>query len=208
MTRAEVLAELREVLNDKVQPYGWSDRRLLYFLSLGQDQFCKDTGFFRDHTTYTISAEAGTASYAINSRIIEVREVWLNGAPIQKFAGVAPSISAAQPFAWQTDLEPGKLSLYPTPDTACTLELRVWRKSITPFSTSGNLELPDDLHLAPVEWAAHLAFMDHDRELQDPVKSADHKTRYDKIYVPQGKQAFRRLCAGSATFVPNSRYLV
>ena len=48
MTRAEVLAELREVLNDKVSPYGWSDKRLLHFLSLGQDQFCKDTGFFRD----------------------------------------------------------------------------------------------------------------------------------------------------------------
>lgn len=207
MTRAEVLAELREVLNDKVSPYGWSDARLLRFLSLGQDQFCKDTGFFRDATTYKVNAVAGTASYALSPRIIQVMRASLDGAYLEKFSGVAPA-GSGQPFAWQTDLEHGMISLYPTPDADCTIDLAVWRKSRSAFSTSGDLELPDDLHLAPVEWAAFLAFSDHDRELQDPVKAADHKARYDKIYVPLGRQAFRRLCGGLGTFAPNPLYLV
>ena len=208
MTRAEVLAELREVLNDKVSPYGWSDKRLLHFLSLGQDQFCKDTGFFRDASTYKLTTVAGTASYALSTRVIEVLRASIAGAQLEKFSGLAPTTGEGQPYAWQTDLEHGMVTLYPTPDAVYTVDLYTWRKSRIAFSASGDFDLPDDMHLAPVEWAAFLAFGDHDRELQDPVKAADHKARYNKVYVPAGKQAFRRLCRGHASFAPNPLYLV
>lgn len=209
MNRAEVLAELREVLGDKVAPYAWSDLRLLNFLSLGQDQFCKDTGFFRDSQTYKINTVAGTEAYSIPGRVIEILQVRIDGNLLRKFTGDAPAgASEGIPFAWRTDDETGLISFYPTPDAVYQASLRVWRKSKISFSTSGDLEIPEDFHLAPVEWAAHLALSDHDRELQDPVKAADHKAKFDRHYVPEGKRAFRRICAGSGLFSPNPLYLV
>ncbi|OHD23522.1 MAG: hypothetical protein A2Y38_12225 [Spirochaetes bacterium GWB1_59_5] len=207
MNRAEILAEFRERVRDKVQPYAWSDTRCFRALSLGQDQFCKDTGFFRDTATYTIATVAGTAAYAIPARVIEVLKASIAGAWLKKFTGDAPLVDEGTPCAWQTDQDTGMVTLHPTPDAVYTVALHVWRKSKIAFLTSGDPEIPDDLQLAMVEWAAFLFYSDHDREIQDPVKAADHKRTYE-TYVPQGKQAFRRLCAGHGTFAPNPIYLV
>jgi hypothetical protein len=209
MTRAEILAEFREVVRDKVQPYAWSDARCYRALSIGQDQFCKDTGFFRDTTTYTIPTVAGTAAYAIPARVIEVLKASIAGGELRRFTGDVAATDPAQPFAWQTDKDTGKLVLHPTPDAVYTVALHVWRKSAISFLTSGDPEIPgDDLQLAMVEWAAHLFYSDHDREIQDPVKAADHKRKYETFYVPEGKRALRRLCVGRAVFAPNPTYLV
>jgi hypothetical protein len=209
MTRAEVLAELREVVNDKRKPYAWSDTRMMRALSLGQDQFCKDTGFFRDTRNFNIAALPDVAAYAIPARVIEVRKVFLGAAELARFEGVAPNTAVAgPPYAWQVDQDSGEIVLYPTPDQAYTLNLHVWRKSRVAFSTAGEMEIPEDFHLAPVEYAAWLFYSDHDRELQDPVKAAEHKDKFDKYWVPEGKRAMRRLCTGPATFGPNPLYNV
>lgn len=207
MTRAELLAEFREVVNDQAKPYAWSDTRALRILSLAQDQFCKDTGFFLDSSSYIITTEPGVRDYAIPERAIEVLIATLNGSELRKVKGLPPA-SDGPPIAWQTDLETGMISFSPTPDAVYTVPLRVWRKSKIAFRASGNPEIPEDLHLALIEWGAWCFYGDHDRELQDPVKAAEHKANYDKIWVPQGKREFARLCAGRATFAPNPLYLV
>lgn len=219
MTQAELLAEFREKVNDKMKPYAWSDARAYRFLSLAQDQFCKDTGFFRDATTYSFSTEAGVASYPYSSRVIEILGMGCNGARLMRFFGDPLSAtflgvnfdpaaaSLQQPAAYRTDYETGMVTLYPTPDAVYPVTMRVWRKSKLPLSSVNAPELPEEFELGLVEYAAALAYGDHDRERQDPVKAAEHAENYKK-YAREGRHAFRRLCAGSATAVPNPLYVV
>jgi hypothetical protein len=210
MNKTEVLAELRGVLDDTVQPYAWSDTRLKRFLAKGQDQFCQDTGFFKDSTTFTITTATGVDTYPIPARVIQVNDIWYGDTKLRRFQQgerVAGSPETpAVPYAWQADQSTGFLQLYPAPAASYTLQLQVWRKSLQPFGTA-EMEIPEDFHFAPVEYAAYMALNDHDRERQDPVKARDHLLNY-KTLATDGKRAWRRLCSGPAVFKPNSLYIV
>jgi len=316
MLRTEALEELRHILADRVEPYGWSDLRLMRFLSLGQDQFCKDTGFFTDNTNFSLTTVAGTTGYAIDPRVIEIKEVWYGDFRLSKFfqserqsildtTSEFPELGTqtpGMPVAWQLDQETGIITLYPEPDAVYALTLRVWRKSRSPLtrktstvtlagvlhigdvvtatvngtafsyttlagdlslsavatalaavidasasfasSASGQVisiassdravstvttvaisgagatttataadnysvefEIPDDFHFAPVEWAAYKALGDHDSELFNPKKAAEHLGNY-QLLKSEGKRAYRRLCGGSPSVVPNPLYIV
>jgi len=213
MIRSEVLAELRSVLADSVAPYFWSDARLMLFLSLGQTQFCRDTGFFRDSTNYPLVTEAGQASYASPAEVIEIRDLTYLQMPLKKLHAPATNISPGPPLAFSTSSDTGKLVLSPTPDAVYVLNTQVWRAARVPFNHvtggqyDGEMEIPEEFHLAPVEWAAGKAFGDHDSERQDPVKAADHQKNYKNI-VREGKRAFRLKHGEVPEIVADPLYLV
>jgi hypothetical protein len=211
MTKIEVLAELREVIQDTVQPYAWSTARLTRWLSMGQDQFCKDTGFFTDFTTYPITTTTGVATYSISQRIIEVFELWYAGVRLRHYRNDmlwTTTQTPGQPTAWQADQQTGMITLYPTPDAAYVIPVRCWRKSVAPLTTAVDLELRDDEHvLACVEYAAYKAYGDHDTERQDPVKATDHLNNYVRK-TREGKRDFQKLSGGVVDFGSNPLYIV
>ena len=73
MTRAEMLAELRSVLNAVGTNRSWADTTLEGYLAEGQDKFCEQTGFFTDLTNFTLTLRTSIAVYAIPDR---VRKSW------------------------------------------------------------------------------------------------------------------------------------
>ena len=216
MLRTEALAELRIVLADTQAPYAWSDDRLIGWMSLGQDQFCRDTGFFTDTVTYNISTVANTEAYAIDSRVIKVYDAWYGGTRLRRFyqdQRVVLPPSPGPPISFQTDQQTGMITLWPAPDAVYTITLDVWRKSKKALThktltvADGEFEIPEEFHYAPVEWAAHKALNDHDRELQDPTKSAEHKLNYNSI-AKDGKRAFQQISGGVGDVIPNQLYVI
>lgn len=228
MTRAELLTELRYVVDDAhTVPY-WSDARLLSFLAEGQDEFCERTGFFRDISTYTATLASGTDSYAIDSRIIEIMSVWNGTTRLAKYNEQDRAelnipwesfLSASQsgtPTGWQTDRITGYITFYPTPaaaDEGTELTLWVHRYSLYDLAnndidgegTDAEPEIPTRFHWALIEWAAHRAYETHDSEIQDAIKSRDHLAMFDS-YVTKGKEAFRRLHGTDVTIGSNPSY--
>lgn len=213
MTRSEVLAELRSMLADTVSPYGWSDDRLMRALALGQTQFCRDTGFFRDSTNYTITTEAGVAAYAVPAEIIEIASIKNGDQEISKALLPSGDFTPGPPFIYSLGEDTGKLTLTPTPDGVYTLKLKVWRSARIPFNhkTGGlydsEMEIAEEFQFAPIEWAASKLLGDHDSERQDPVKAADHAANY-KVLKNEGKRAFRRQHGELPTVTANPIYLV
>lgn len=207
MTRAEMLAELREVIDDTVAPYAWSDARLLAYLAEGQDKFCEDTGYFRDASTYTLTLVEGAASYAIPDRVIQVMDVKDGNMRLGKFEeadrgeaqtplhSIADISQSGRPSAWQTDKETGSITLYPTPSADVAGEifsLRVWRYSVEALNDTGaEPEIPARFQRACVEWASFKAFAHHDQEKQDKIKASHHLDEY-RMYVSDGVVALRR----------------
>lgn len=305
MTRTELIAELRDVIDDTVAPYGWSDLRLVSWLAEGQDRFCDQTGFWADKNTYTIITVLNQLDYAIPTRVVSLRSVWdgerelIDGATNQTLIITG---EPQRPLRYRTDLQTGMITLLEPPLAGIVLTLRVHRRSKSPLrrksssitlagafhtgdvvtatvngttfsyttlagdatlsavatalaalidaseaftaSASGQvitiassdlsvsttttvsvsgagatttataldyysaeLEIPEEFHLAPVEYAAHKAFGDHDRELQDPVKAGDHLKTF-KAYVKDGKAAYRRLSGSYSDSIPDSSYIV
>lgn len=211
MTRDDLLKELRSVVDDAVRPYGWSDTRLINFLSEGQDKFCEQTGFWSDKSTYSITTLLNETDYAIPARVIAVRSVWDGARELVDGAqekSPAVTTDTQRPLRYRTDLETGVLSLLEPPLADIVLSLRVHRRSKIRFSVDdAELEIPEEFHLGVVEYAAYKAFGDHDRELQDPVKARDHLLNF-KQYVKDGARAYRRITGEYIDVVPNQLYVV
>ena len=230
MNRTTMLANLREVLNDVSTSFtSWGDTRLLMYLSEGQDKFCEETGYFRDASSFTITLESGTATYAVPDRIIEILGVYNGTKLLAKLDtnaryGVSGEITdfdftnstPGMPSHWQTEADTGSISLYPTPgddQDGATLSLRVWRYSKYDLAGDGETEdvpaepeIPARFHGAPIEWAAYKALMHHDEETQDPVKAAEHLNTFMRVYVADGRAAFIRAHNIEVKFSPNPCY--
>lgn len=215
MTKAELLAETRSVVKDKVAPYFWSDLRLLRWLAEGQDKFCANTGFWLDKTSYTIVTVLGQQDYVFSSRIISVRSIWDGTRELVDLTG--KTLISSEDFAdnptqspvnYRTNLATRTVTFLEPVSAGVTLTLRAHRKSLVALSAAtGEPEIDDDFQLAMVEYAAAKALSDHDAETQDPVKATDHMKNF-KAYCKDGARAYRRLTGEYTDVVPNPLYVV
>lgn len=218
MTRDRMFTELRSRLSDDVTPYKWSDDFLLSALAEGQDKFCEETGYFTDFSNFTVTLQTGVAVYAIPDRVIEILDIWDGTRRLGKYKesdrGVLnpdwdPQVSSTQsgrPQRWQADQETGSITFDRVPTVAengVVLKLRVWRYSLYALDGDGPVpevgetptaepEIPSRFHRAPIEWAAHKAYTDHDAEKADPVKAEKHERNFF-AYCRDGKRALQRI---------------
>jgi len=205
MTRAELLAELRIVLDDEATPYGWADATLTNYLAEGQDVFCERTGYFRDSANYSLTLIDGTAIYDIPDRVIQILDIWDGGRRLKKDLtgrlGDEDATAETSPSRWNTDKTTGSIHLWPTPVTADdgdSYTLQVWRYSVYDLAGDGAVEgvaavpeLPARLQRANIEWAASKAFRHSDLELNDKAKAKEHENAFND-YVGSGIAMFRR----------------
>lgn len=220
MIRTELLSEVRVSTNDTIAPYAWTDTRFMAWISEGQDKFCEKTGFWADKSTYTITTVLGQQDYPVSSRIISVRSIWDGTRPL--IDGVGKTFSEAdfadlttqRPVHYRMDAETESVTFFEPVLAGIVLSLRVHRRSRIALNHrdagsqfDAEPEIPEQFHLALVEYAAYKAFGDHDRELQDPVKAADHLKNFER-YVKDGSKAYRRISGEYSDVVPNPLYVV
>jgi hypothetical protein len=220
MNKKEIRAELRLVIDDLVEPYGWSNAILDAYLGEGMDKFCEDTGFFVDFNTYTITTVAGTADYAFDTdgRIMEILEVWNSstGVRLSQFGqddrpDFIPTLDVQQttPYMWQADQTTGMVTLYPTPGEITTFKFRVYRYAKISFAALAETGIPEIMprfHRAFIEYAAYKAYMHHDRERANLPKATDHLNIYKLQYVKDGRRAFQRMRGTHPHCAPSTMY--
>ena len=206
LQKKKIRAKFREMVDDVVESYGWSDDTVDMFLDEGMDVFCEDTGFFVDFQNYSITTVANQADYDFDPdlRVMQVLEVWnpTTGVRLSQFGQddrpdtvdtfVADPVTT--PYMWQTDRTTGVITFYPAPSTAgLVFNIRVWRYARVSFGAMGENdypEIPATCHLAPAEYAAWKCYKFHDRERANMPKADDHLVAY-KDYVHRGKKLFQ-----------------
>lgn len=212
MTRTELITETRAVVDDTIAPYGWTTNRLLNWLAEGQDKFCEQTGYFADKTTYFVTTVLGQQDYLLSPRIVSVRSVWDGGRQLVDGVGVTFSdtdfldTKVQSPVHYRTDLQTGFITFFEPVTAGISLTLRVHRRSKVSLKTA-EPEIPEQFHLALVEYAAYRAFSNHDKELQDPIKARDHFANF-RAYVKDGSRAYRRITGEYTDIAPNPLYVV
>ena len=206
LQKKTIRAKFREMVDDVVETYGWSDDTVDMYLDEGMDSFCEDTGFFVDFSTYTVTTIANQSDYDFDPdlRVLQVLEVWdsLTGVRLSQFDEsdrpdwvntTTPIVPVTRPYMWQTDRETGKVTFYPAPSEAHTFQFRVWRyakKSFSMMAETDYPEIPRTCHMAPVEYAAWKVYKFHDRERANMPKADDHHAAY-REYVHKGKKLFQ-----------------
>lgn len=207
MTTAEMLTEIREVLADELPTYGWSDVRLLAYLNEGQDKFCEQTGYFADRSLISIPTVAGTAVYALDTRIIRTNEVFIGTRRLTKGLGIQPDAEAPEPTLWQADTDSGMLTVWPTPTDVVTMKLHVWRYATAELSLGHDPEIPRTCQRACVEWAAWKAYGHHDAELQDGKEAKQHLAEFAR-YVADGRVLRHNMTSSDIVVAGDPCYVV
>lgn len=218
MTRAEMLARFRKLVDDTVVPYALSDADALNLLAEGEDILCEETGFFLDFTNYTITTVVGTNKYALDARIIEVRDIWdgsrrlLNiqecDRPMNVGDDYSTAISSPDVYHWQADRESGYITFYETPTSVKTYTMHVWRRPRTRLdATLGEPTLPVSLQAGCMEWAAYQYYSIHDLEMENKGRGEEHYARF-RQYVSKGKREFHRVHRTNIYLAPSSLYAV
>lgn len=140
MNQTEAISEIRNTLQDSVQPYFFSDERIRVALNHAQDEACRRARLLVDSRTTEVCAidvPAGEALVDLHESVIFVRRARLAGAGVTLVPRVARTMdeqcpgwedtNPAQPIAFVPDWETGVLRLWPAPVAPATLLLTVIR---------------------------------------------------------------------------------
>lgn len=93
------------------------------------------------------------------------------------------------------------ISMYPVPGTdqeGKIVQLRVCRLPLTDYSVNGldtECEIPEDYELDPLQWAAHLATMNHDGDAGSSVKSDKHEGAFNTAVLAATREIRRKIFA-------------
>jgi hypothetical protein len=183
MNFSQLTALARIKLSDEVAPHRLTDNAALLFLQEAETEACRRARLLVDSSTAaicTIAVVAGTALYALDSRVLAVRAAYLSGksAPLTRWATILMDqeranwqASTGTPNTFLTDYETGHIRLYPIPTANATLSLRVSRLPLTELTEVSSPEIHVRYHQKLLEWVVYRMRSIEDSELYDPRKA-------------------------------------
>ena len=201
MNLGELRASLREMLNDVAEPQLWPDDTLNRYLNNAVREACIRARLLKDDadslpTLCQLNFDAGQTRIKHAKEILVVRSGAIDGQCGQLWAMTAESLDRREP-GWDSsgeigppryvvmDLAQKTLRLFPTPDVAGVLRLRVWRVPLDKELMARNdavpvIALPDPEELR--HWAAHEAYLVKDPDANDDRRSANHLGLFEQRF--------------------------
>lgn len=193
MTVDDYIATNRSRLDDETTTYLWSNADLISYTNRRINEFSRETNYFRDNTTAaicSIAVTAGTKSYALDSRVLEVVRV-LGSWDADKKPLARKSVTYMDskypswedddpddPLYYITDRTNGYITLHPTPLTSGTLSLDVIRLPLAQLTTADISKTPTAATLDfPLMWIDNLI----DGVLASAFAKPDSQTRNPKM---------------------------
>jgi hypothetical protein len=198
-----LLAVTREWLDDQEKPYLWETASLARAVNNAVREACLRARLLKDDAISLpelcrITVRAGQPRVRFAPEILVPRSGRMESGGCRLWALPAESMdrlrphwdddttnTGSQPEFAVMDLAQKTLHLYPTPATADTLLLRVWRMPLekermrNPQDTPV-IKLPDDQELC--HWACYEALLNPDAELSNPVKAGDHLAMFEQRF--------------------------
>lgn len=195
MTEAECLTLARLRLDDRNEPYLWSDAVLRDFLRSAMNEAAERARLIED--TEQVATTSGVASYTLQKPVMEVLRVTLSGVTVplrQVHRDYLDSrrsgweTESGQPTAYMHD-PVGTLILVPTPETAAIVTVRMYRS----LHEDDELEvLPATYHRDLVWWVAFEAFLLRDADGEDSPRAQHALTMFERRFGPRKTAVYDR----------------
>lgn len=202
MTLEELLGAARDILDDHVEPYLFSDAQLTRHFNDAVAEACIRTRVLQDSSSAvtTITLVVDQATYTLDPSIFAVRRARVDGqrdpldlVDVSQLDSHYPGwddptmSSAGTPVCGMFDAHTGKVTLVPRPAVAGTLRLLVWRSPVEYElldSTDPSAEpvLPQHMHRELKHWAAAQALMNQDAEQHNPQLAGAQLGLFEQAY--------------------------
>lgn len=188
------LARFRKDTDDVVVPYFWSDAEILEYLNEAVDEACERAKLIEDRATTTvcnIATKANADGYTLHPSVNEIKRATFNGRVITETSEEAlddtdPGWESRKGTPTHYIYSPGvSLRLTPTPLAAGTVALTVYRNPLDPLTSNNDFDEPEihpRNHLNLLHWLYRCAYLKHDSEVYNPVKSSEHDAQFEVLF--------------------------
>lgn len=185
MRLGQLLEIVRSELDDREEPYLWSDAELIEYADDAQNEACRRARLLLDsETTDTsrITLVPGTAVYAVDPRVIRVERAIVAGEHLPVRMCLRRHVDRMLP-GWEDqddglpellipDWQSRAIRLVAAPAEAGTLRLTVVRLPLAPLNDlDDEPEIPEHFHRSLRHWIVHRAYLKHDAEAFDEQAS-------------------------------------
>ncbi len=195
-TLTALRSRARNLLDDNALPYGWSDAVLDDYLNEAQEEAAIRASLLHDAATDAvtlISVTSGTASYALDSRIIDIISVTDVDQPATLVPFTMDDLVCSYGAGWQsrvgtpigylTDAVSGQITLFPAPDADTSIRLEVYRRPLVSMAADGDTpEIPAEHHFNLVDWALWRAYSHAGTDDQDLPRADRHLAVFDNNF--------------------------
>jgi hypothetical protein len=195
MNAGQFVAEFRAQMDDAAAGYLWRDEEIIGYLNSAVDEACERALLLEDRTSDAcclIDVEPGEASYPLHASVIQVKRLALGGRPLEHTSEEALD---RQCPGWESRtgtpraffiVGERQLRLVPTPTTAATLTLTVYRKPLKAvpldnFDTA-KIELPEIYHARLMPWIYRCALIKPDSETVQRGKALEHEAVFERSF--------------------------
>jgi hypothetical protein len=184
MDFAALEVEFRKQADDATEPYLYSEADLLRWATAAEREACLRAKLLYDETSdfLSIAVTAGVSSYALDARIDRIERVSFtpSGGTAYDLAQKGVDFIHDQ-YDWQRQTGRPKVAawldrrliIWPTPTMAGALQMGAYRFPLSAFETeTDEPEIPEEHHMALVDWMLFLAYTNKDGETEDSPRAA------------------------------------
>jgi len=203
MTKADLVAYVRTLADDIVQPYLTSDKALNSYIDEAEREAAERALYLRLDSSYDISVIAGTATYEIIDLIVAINRAKLLGPdkPLIKTTRRELDFNLHQ---WEEKsgtpkyyfLEGLNLTLYPLPDANFTLLLDGSR-----FPES-SMETPSRHHESLAYWCLYRIYSGRDADVSNPGLANLNLNQFSKVFGHKRSAQFETVNANASEISP------
>jgi len=195
MKAREIIEFARDWLDDEVEPYLWSDDKLLRYLNEAEKEACRRQRLLYKND-YSISVVADTATYTLDSGLIELRNVRYSNKPVtwksqdglDDASETWKTATGATPESFM--VEGRSITFQPVPNTTWTIAYEGWRLPTNDINDmEDSPEIAEEFHIELAHWVCRRAFSKTGSEENDEKRAALHDAEFQRMFgrpVPAG----------------------
>lgn len=216
----QLLADIREELDDDAEPFLWSSDRLGRLINEAITEANLRAHLILDHTTTdicTIAVAVGVAEYALHPSIIVIERATLASDTGRALTRTSEEyLEYLRGIQWRTETGTpdclirttrGQILLSPIPDKVDTLTLKVWRnpsedETLGPGDDLIDAGIPAEHHAKLLHWICYRALSKRDAESQALREAEFHLSAFETHFGPRPTAAQlqrRAMDAGTPT---------
>lgn len=200
LTLQQLLANVREELDDEVPPYLYSDAALIKYLNEAVHEVAVRTRCLVESERSdmcVIQLQPGVATYTLHPSVVVIRRAYLVSRPDEALLRTSSIHLQRHRSAWRTeqgtprflirDRQQRRITLSPIPDAADTLRLELWRVPADDEVMEGPSDEPviEPLHHHVLHrWACFRAFNRKDSEQQDTTLADRNLSMFEATFGP------------------------
>lgn len=195
MDTKQLLAHMRNVLQDERTPPMWSNDTLITYWNEGKSRFAMDTHYFvRKNVELEIDELDDTYELPLDTHFIYSVRVDDRHLAQSSVMQLAQPRRVGEVECYILDAEPGYITFAPSPNRGQIAHLVMAGEpaDLSVNDLSGEVDLPKQFILAPCEWVYYRCYSHNDADGANAQASEMALKRYQRFVAEMKVKLFRR----------------